>query len=389
MKEQEVKWITGLKGFCCITVVLLHLLACLFVPAQNATYKYLPITGMYNFIQLTPINIFFNGSFSVYIFWTISAFLLTWSYNQNPSANMLARKNVSKFFRIMIPVVIVSIIAFTLLQCGLYYHLRAGGLLKHSFWITERDYTNFDIKSLIRELLWLNWMGESKMIPPLWTIKNEFIGCILVSMLLTTGLGKNKKIFAFLSILFFVGNFRMYICFIAGMLLANVYEDSKRGKGSKKGIIYFVLGVVIGAYPPTGVPAAGMYRWVYDGILTKINAVANRTIGVHLLYILGAFLIMYGIIKCDGLKKMFSCKVLHYLGTLSMYIYICHIPVIWSVAAYVFYRMYAKGNNIFVSAAVCASVGIWVTIACSVMLKKADDAVIGQKVRSIVNKILE
>lgn len=68
MKEQEIKWITGLKGFCCITVVLLHLLACLFVPAQNAAYKYLPITGMYNFIQLTPVNIFFNGSFSVYIF---------------------------------------------------------------------------------------------------------------------------------------------------------------------------------------------------------------------------------------------------------------------------------------------------------------------------------
>lgn len=115
----------------------------------------------------------------------------------------------------------------------------------------------------------------------------------------------------------------------------------------------------------------------------------NNNVGVHALYIMGAFLVILGIIKSDGLKKVFSFKPMHYLGTLSMYIYICHIPVIWSVAAYVFYRMYAKGNNIFVSAAVCASVGIWVTIACSVMLKKADDAVIGQKVRSIVNKILE
>lgn len=389
MKEREIKWITGLKGFCCITVVLLHLLACLFVPAQNAAYEYLPITGMYNFIQLTPINIFFNGSFSVYIFWTISAFLLTTSYNQNPSAGMLARKNLSKFFRVMIPVAIVSIVAFTLLTNGLYYHKHAGELLGHSFWITERDYTNFNLKGLLYELIWSDWMGESQLIPPLWTIKYEFIGCIFVSMLLATGLGKNKKIFVMLSILLVVGNLRMYICFIAGMFLANVYEESKDGNGSKSGIIYFLLGVFLGAYPPTGIPAGGIYRLIYDFVLTKINTLANKVLGVHVLYIVAAFLIIYGLIKCDGLKKMFSCKVLHYLGTISMYIYICHIPVIWSVVAYVFYTMYSKGNNIFVSASVCAGVGIWVTIACAVMLKKADDEFIGQRVRGIVNKILE
>lgn len=386
MKEQEVKWITGLKGFCCITVVLLHLLACLFVPAQNAAYKYLPITGMYNFIQLTPISIFFNGSFSVYIFWTISAFLLTRSYNQNPSANMLARKNLSKFFRVMIPVVIVSVIAFTLLKCGLYYHIQAGELLDYSFWIAERDYTDFNISSLIRELLWRDWMGESNLIPPLWTIKYEFIGSIIVSMLLATGQGKNKKVFVFLSILLLGGNLLVYICFIAGMFLANLNETNKK---RKYGFIYFLLGVLMGTYPPTGIPVHGMYHWLYEVVIKRFNALVNNNVGVHALYIMGAFLVILGIIKSDGLKKVFSFKPMHYLGTLSMYIYICHIPVIWSVAAYVFYRMYAKGNNIFVSAAVCASVGIWVTIACSVMLKKADDAVIGQKVRSIVNKILE
>lgn len=299
---------------------------------------------------------------------------------------MLARKNLAKFFRVMAPVAVVSIIAFILLQCGLYYHIQAGELLDYSFWISERDYTGFDIRKLIYELLWNDWMGESFLIPPLWTIRYEFIGCILVSMLLATGLGKNKKIFILLSILLFGGNLRVYICFIAGMYLANIYETTPR---SKKGIIYFIIGIVIGAYPPTGIPAAGMYRWIYDVILTRLNALVNRNLGVHVIYILGAFLILLGIIKCDGLKKVFSFKVFHYLGTISMYIYICHIPVIWSVAAYTFYRVYAGGNNIFVSAAVCAGVGIWVTIACAVVLKKVDVTFIGPKVGSLMDKILE
>lgn len=124
-------------------------------------------------------------------------------------------------------------------------------------------------------------------------------------------------------------------------------------------------------------------------LLTRLNALVNRNLGVHVIYILGAFLILLGIIKCDGLKKVFSFKVFHYLGTISMYIYICHIPVIWSVAAYTFYRVYAGGNNIFVSAAVCACVGIWVTIACAVVLKKVDVTFIGPKVGSLMDKILE
>lgn len=89
------------------------------------------------------------------------------------------------------------------------------------------------------------------------------------------------------------------------------------------------------------------------------------------------------------MKKDFSFKVFHYLGTISMYIYICHIPVIWSVAAYTFYRAYAEGNSIFVSAAVCAGVGIWVTIAWAVVLKKVDVTFFGPKVDGLMDKILE
>lgn len=178
----------------------------------------------------------------------------------------------------------------------------------------------------------------------------------------------------------------VYICFIAGVFLANIYESSKR---TKKGIICFCVGGLIGAYPPTGIPASGMYRWIYDVLLMKINALTGKVIGVHILYILGAFLVVYGIIQCDGLKKMFSGRALHYLGSISMYVYICHIPVIWTVGAYVFYRMYGKGNNIFVSALVCAGIGIWVIFACAVMLKKVDEVFVGQKVRNVVNRLLD
>lgn len=52
-------------------------------------------------------------------------------------------------------------------------------------------------------------------------------------------------------------------------------------------------------------------------------------------------------------------------------------------------RVYAGGNNIFVSAAVCVGTGIWVTIACAVVLKKVDVTFIRPKVGGLMDKILE
>lgn len=83
MQKEELRWVTGVKGCCCVSVVLLHLLACLFPAAHNASVKYLPTTGIYNYIQLTPINVIFNGSFAVYIFWILSAFLMARSYQNS------------------------------------------------------------------------------------------------------------------------------------------------------------------------------------------------------------------------------------------------------------------------------------------------------------------
>ncbi len=387
VKKQEIRWITGVKGCCCITVVLLHLLACLFPAAHNGGVKYLPITGMYNYIQLTPINIFFNGSFAVYIFWTLSAFLLTRSYYNNPNGKMLVRKNVSKFLRISSSVIIVSCVAFLLLKCGMYFHLQAGELIENSFWTNERDYSNFGIYELITELIWKNWFVNSIMIPPLWTLRFEFVGSIVVSMLLVTEQGKNKRLLLFLSVLLLGGgSLVVYICFFSGMLLAHIYEKENENHW---GILFFGIGVIMGAYPPTGIPVDGMYHYIYKYIISNYNILTNSVSGVIAWYVISAFLILFGIIKSKQLMKMLSNRLFHFLGSISIYIYICHIPVIWSIGAFSFYTLYTNNHSIFLSALICSVTSMVVTILCAYLLKKINDTFLENKIKAVTLRLVK
>ena len=332
MKKDKIDWLTGLKGFGCVTVVFLHLLACLFPNAQNGGYKYIAAwDGMYNFIQLTPLNIFFNGSFFVYVFWTISAYLMALSYKEN---SQLFEKLFRKFFRLFFTASLISIIAFVLLKNGFYYYAQAGEIIEGSFWITERDYSVIGIWQLVRELLWDDWFATGYMIPPLWTMKTELVGCLTTGFILSTGQKDNKLLLGLLAFALFGTTLSVYSCFLVGILLSN-YSERKPYVGE----ISFVIGCFLGAYPPTGVPVHGVYNWMYETIVSKLNRTFFDGHGVWHIYIIASGLMMFGIIKSDLLKRVFSNKVFVFLGELSMIIYLCHIPVIWSLGAFTFYSL--------------------------------------------------
>lgn len=131
-----------------------------------------------------------------------------------------------------------------------------------------------------------------------------------------------------------------------------------------------------------------MYRVIYDVLIKNINWLFNKNTGVHLWYVISAFLILLGIIKSNLLKKAFSVRPLHFCGNVSMYVYICHIPVIWSVSAFIFFKMYTMNINIFMSAFVCSMVGILVTFICAFLLKKLDDLFMNKKIRQLTQKLL-
>lgn len=182
MKRQSgrIDWITGLKGWCCFTVVMLHLIACFFEDALWAGRGELGFSGKsYHYISLTPINILFNGSFSVYIFWTISAFLIAYSWYSKYSLEDMERKILNKYFRVILPIAAIIVLSYVLIKLDFYYNVKADEIIGGSFFTNERDFSNVSIMTPLKDIIWL-FVGVPTLIPPLWSMKAELIGACIV-----------------------------------------------------------------------------------------------------------------------------------------------------------------------------------------------------------------
>ncbi len=375
--RKEIKWVYGMKAWGAFSVVMLHMLACMFPAVQNAETQVFPGTNTFNFIQLSPINIFFNGSFAVYVFWTLSGFLFTNSFlNQVETSNNteLCRKTVSKFLRIFIMVFLITTISFVLLKCGCYYHIQAGGMINNSFWINERDYSGFGFQQYIEEVFCTDWRGQSGFIPPLWTMRYELLGSILVCALLATGQVHNNALMIFLSVMFLMISAPL-VCFLSGILIASFYYKQRGNRINKQrnrnsfpnyGAFLFLFGIIMGAYPATGEPANGIYKIVYTYIIMPINTVIPGGSGIHLWYIIAAALMIIGTMMSPFIQKALSKRLLISIGKVSMFTYLCHIPILWTFVAWLYYTLESSGKSDHVKTIVlCYLLGLLVIYGCS------------------------
>ena len=141
-----------------------------------------------------------------------------------------------------------------------------------------------------------------------------------------------------------------YICFIMGIILADYDRNRVRDEKNSVlmnvvGIVSLLLGIVLGAYPPTGVPQAGIYEIIYRYIISRYNACLRVETGVHMLYVIAAALIMFGCISCRYIRRGISNRVFLYLGERSFYIYILHFPIIMSATAWTFVKVIGETQN--------------------------------------------
>lgn len=365
----RLDWITGVKGWCCVTVVILHLLACFYSEVLTAA-TYIFDGSTYNYISLTPLNILFNGSFSVYIFWMISSFLIAISWYEKHSSADMERKLLNKYFRPLLPIIICSVLAFILIKTNLYYNVQAGEIIGNSFFTNERDWSLVTFRTLVEDVLWNDFFtGRVTLIPPLWTMPTELIGsCMTVLLLVLFGDNKYRYIlWGILSVILLKYSV-LYLCFIMGIVLADYIRNMKKPL-TGLGMLSFCVGVVLGSYPPSGIPQSGIYGWIYQNVVVKYNEFLLVGTGVHLMYVLAAALILFGCISCVFLRKSMENPLFVWLGERSFYIYILHIPIIMSVTAWTFVKIYNSSFKYKVSVVVSGVVTFIVCLAFSEILR--------------------
>lgn len=349
--EKRIGYLDAMRGICAIGVLLCHW-ACVFAPGL-----YFPDKASSVFEAIwrgSPLNIITNGDIGVQFFFVCSGLLITQhAYNRNRSTFINWKSVLKKYTSLLWVIVPAVLFSFILMRSGLMYHTKLMELGDNYSFL--RDYNQFNptYMSALADIIKTPFSGSSYN-GPLWTMKHQLIGSLLIMMcsswiVTNANLAFNRKIIFIIMAVpfiyidyylsgFFFGAF-IYECYYSlaedDSILGKLIRWSVELKPVK--ILVLIVGIYIACINCT--PFTGVYRWL--AILQRANPVIRA---------FGIAVVLFIIMNSTRLQVCIDSKVMRWFGKLSPYIYAFHWPIILSLGCGMYMKLRSHfSNNLLIS----------------------------------------
>src|SRR5471030_2390691 len=123
----KIECLEGLRGFAALVVLMLHLQATFFIGFHQQLQNWLSHSPeVFSFIIIQIVQAFFNGSFAVWLFWGMSALVLSHKnfkaihLDRTEQANLyLVNAFIRRYPRLLVPVLASVMLSFCLMSLGL------------------------------------------------------------------------------------------------------------------------------------------------------------------------------------------------------------------------------------------------------------------------------
>lgn len=309
----------GLRGLAALNVMLCHFVAAFLPSLLRGNYGDLeqaknPLSLVEKIIGSPVFTVLFNGNFAVLIFFVLSGYVLSSPALKNDNQKIRSRF-WGRYLRLNIPVCVACILSWCALKIGLYYNLDAG-VITNSKWLLQQYARDVSFKELIEIATIKGVLGEGVLIPPMWTIRVELIGSVvLLATLMLSPANRQVACIAVVSIavlLLRTADTIYLLCFFAGCL-CNWMTVSRR-----IALPLFLVGLILGSYQPDGVTF--MLPSLTADSKTLYNAIGAVSLTIAL---------------CRGglFARSLANPYVQYLGKVSYSIYLLHFILLCSVSS--------------------------------------------------------
>ena len=248
---KRLNYIDGLKGWCAVSICILHFLL-MFMVDGFIGWKCLPEAALNPFeyyFKWFPYSILTNFSFPLYIFFSLIAFIVSYTFLKNPNEDKLKQKIVMRYFRLLPLVLSACLVTYVLLAfklCPLEEFFDTTG----NTWglaMIENEFTLFEA---LKIGLFRTFFERTQLVSPFWCMFYIFLGSMLsfIMMLLYTKIS-NKVLFFGSAILLFYFVDQSYLSFIIG-LIAGIIAAQEYSLSKAKGALLVIVGCIFGLFPP-------------------------------------------------------------------------------------------------------------------------------------------
>lgn len=354
--------IEGLRGWASVMVLLSHL-ALTFWPAMHTGQLEDVGSGIDLSIFNSPLSFIYSGSFSVALFFVMSGYVLTIKFARTGDERVIRSLFIKRYFRLMPPVLVSTLFAYTLMRSGLMNNATAP----LSSWYRSLAHTTPDLHRAIFEGAWTSFVTPDfpSYNAPVWTMRVEFLGslmCFALSLLTQRmrlyGVVYVATILALLTALQHDGPY--FALFVVGNWLARI--ELPRIKPIHATAM-LIIGMWLGGYHDLS---------TFHAPLRVLHFLAPNSTTPVICFSLAATIIFVAIIQCESLSGFFSR--FKSIGKLSFSLYLIHFPILLSMGGYAFNIARSHGMNYPISAAVtCAAIIVTSYVAARIFQHLVDE----------------
>lgn len=315
----------GLRGFAAFVVLLSHLRLTFFLNANEVISSRLPPS------LAICVEAFFDGNFAVWLFWVMSAFVLSLRYHatvdRGQAGAILTDATVRRYPRLVLPVLVSIAFAWILHNLGLMSNVRLANLFgpEYDNWLGSFYLFEPDAIAAFKSGIWQTFFAYNPATSynrVLWTMEIELYGSFFLFGLLSL-VGKHPL---------------RFLIYIVTLLI--VYKLS----------VHWINAFVLGAMICDGFinkelfrdglprPVAKIYRFIAHNswIALLLTVPTLYLIGLPnrdgILHLLLASAVTAYVVVSSPVRAFFSSRVLVFLGKISFGLYLAHLPLICATA---------------------------------------------------------
>jgi peptidoglycan/LPS O-acetylase OafA/YrhL len=340
----RIFYLESIRGLAALQVLLLHFMAAF---APNLVFALPAAAAIAGYIHLSPLYFLYDGYSAVYIFFALSGYVLTRSFERHlapASTQILAR-----IIRLGLPAIAATLVAACVMSVFGKPNIDAGDL-SGSVWFASQGHAELSWLSVIKDgtlnALFLGYSGlpgvaflapwqqpvEQSLVAPLWTLSIEFYGSMIILMLCACA-RRSRLLWwsvVLLGALFTIRS--AYVCFFVGHLLATFRRAERPVPDSRLLPVFAIMSgiflcVLAEVWQPQWLRSlcADPGLWLFPGQFAPMQ---QKTFG--------AILVLIGIIDLEAARRFLSRPGLVARSRLSFPLYLVHWPVLFGPAAALF-----------------------------------------------------